>query len=79
MGVLKALVLFLRVWLVTRVHLTVENLALRQQLAVMKRSNKRPKLRRRDRVSWTWLMRLWPHTDSNFDFSTRAQFTEENS
>ncbi len=64
MGVLKALVLFLRIWFVTRVHLTVEILALRQQLAVMKRSNKRPKLRPRDRVFWIWLMRLWPHWKS---------------
>ena len=64
MGVLKALVLFLRVGFVTRVHLTVEILALRQQLAVMKRSHKRPKLRPRDRVFWTWLMRLWPHWKS---------------
>ena len=35
MGVLKASVLFLRVWFVTRAQLTVENLALRQQLAVL--------------------------------------------
>ncbi len=40
------------------VHLTVEILALRQQLAVMKRSNKRPKLRPRDRVFWVWPTRL---------------------
>ena len=64
MGVLKALALFLRVGFVTCVHLTVEILALRQQLAVMKRSHKRPKLRPRDRVFWTWLMRLWPHWKS---------------
>ena len=64
MGVLKALALFLRVGFVTRVHLTVEIPALRQQLAVMKRSHKRPKLRPRDRVFWTWLMRLWPHWKS---------------
>ena len=38
----------------------MENLALRQQLAVLKQSNIRPKLRPRDRVFWTWLMRLWP-------------------
>ena len=64
MGVLKALVLFLRVWLMTRAHLTVEMLALRQQLAVMKRCHKRPRLRPGDRVFWTWLMRLWPHWKS---------------
>jgi hypothetical protein len=34
MGMLKALLLFLRSMFVPRVHLAVENLALRQQLAV---------------------------------------------
>ena len=56
MVVLKTLVLSLRAWFVTRAHLTVENLVLRQQLAVMTRSGKRPKLRPRDRVFWTWLI-----------------------
>ena len=61
MGLLTALALFLRAWLVSRLHLAAENLALRQQLAVLQQSNKRPKLRPRDRVIWTWLMRLWPN------------------
>ena len=39
--------------------LAVENLALRQQLGVLNRSVKRPKLRRWDRVFWVWLSRLW--------------------
>ena len=60
MGVVKATLLFLRALLATRVTLAVENLALRQQLAVLQNSSKRPKLRPRDRVFWTWLMRLWP-------------------
>jgi len=60
MGVLKASFLFLRAWFVSRLHLSAENLALRQQLAVLQRSSKRPKLRPRDRVFWTWLTRLWP-------------------
>ena len=33
-------------------NLTAENLALRQQLVVMKRVNKRPKIRRADRLFW---------------------------
>jgi putative transposase len=37
----------------------MENLALRQQLAVLKRSAKRPRLRQRDRIFWVWLRRLW--------------------
>ena len=44
MGMLKALLLFLRSMFVPRVHLAVENLALRQQLAVCRQSIKRPKL-----------------------------------
>jgi hypothetical protein len=59
MGVLKACILFLRGMLVPRSALAIENLALRQQLAVYKQSVKRPKLRPRDRIFWVWLFRLW--------------------
>src|SRR5213593_1554807 len=41
-------------------QLALENLALRQQLAVYKRTTNRPRLRRSDRVLWVWLSRLWP-------------------
>jgi len=41
-------------------QLAVENLALRQQLAVYKRTANRPQLRRRDRLFWVWLSRTWP-------------------
>jgi len=40
-------------------HLALENLALRQQLAVYKRTANRPKLRRSDRLFWIWLARGW--------------------
>jgi putative transposase len=40
-------------------HLALENLALRQQLAVYKRTAPRPKLRTTDRLFWTGLARLW--------------------
>ena len=50
MGVLKACVLFLRGTLVPRSTLAIENLALRQQLAVYKQSVQRPTLRPRDRI-----------------------------
>ena len=40
-------------------NLAAENLALRQQLAVMKRTNKRPKIRRADRLFWVLLSRIW--------------------
>src|SRR5438034_8434783 len=36
-------------------QLAVENLALRQQLAVYKRTTARPKLRTTDRLFWIWL------------------------
>ena len=39
--------------------LALENLALRQQLAVYKRVQKRPRLRSTDRAFWVWLSRLW--------------------
>ena len=61
MGILKALLVFLRAMLVPKAYLALENLALRQQLAVCKQSVKRPKLRPRDRVFWVWLSRLWPN------------------
>ena len=61
MGILKAVLVLLRAMLIPKIHLAVENLALRQQLAVCKQSIKRPKLRLRDRVFWVWLSRLWPN------------------
>ena len=39
--------------------LFIENLALRQQLMVMRLSVKRPKIRKRDRLFWVILSRLW--------------------
>lgn len=38
-----------------------ENLALRQQLAIMKRQCPRPRLRTVDRFFWFWLSRIWLH------------------
>ena len=43
----------------SRRELALENLALRQQLAVLKRSSKRPKLAKMDRAFWVALSRLW--------------------
>ncbi len=39
--------------------LALENLALRQQVAAMKWSIKRPRLRSRDRLFWIMLCRFW--------------------
>jgi len=59
MTVVAGLLLFLRALFLTRAALAAENLALRQQLALLRQSVKRPKLRPRDRVFWVWLSRLW--------------------
>src|SRR5439155_27121039 len=40
-------------------QLALENLALRQQLAVYNRTARRPKFRRSDRLFWVWLARVW--------------------
>lgn len=44
-----------------RGELALENLALRQQLTVWKRSHPRPQLRRKDRLFWLGLSRSWSH------------------
>jgi putative transposase len=41
-------------------YLTAENLALRQQLIVLKRNQNRAQLKERDRVFWKILSRIWP-------------------
>jgi hypothetical protein len=60
-GIWDAAFIFLRTWFVSKSNLAAENLSLRQQLAVVNQSIKRPKLHLRDRVFWTCLRRLWPH------------------
>ena len=40
-------------------HLIIENIVLRQQLAIRKQSIKRPKIRMRDRLFWVILSRFW--------------------
>ena len=59
---LAALVVVLRsLALICRGHRAValENVALRQQLAVFRRTVKRPPLRRRDRLFWMLLANAW--------------------
>jgi putative transposase len=40
-------------------NLALENLALRQQLAIFKRRHPRPSLRPTDRLFWVWLSKIW--------------------
>jgi hypothetical protein len=57
---LYALLKSARSSLKTMRELALENLALRQQLAILKRKTKRPKLNNADRAFWVALRRLWP-------------------
>ncbi len=59
MFVFSAFYQVLRSLLVPRLVLVTENLALRQQLVVLHRSTKRPRLRSRDRLFWIALSQLW--------------------
>jgi putative transposase len=51
---------YVRALFVSRHKLALEAVALRQQLAVFKRKQSRPKLRRLDRLFWIALRSLWP-------------------
>jgi transposase InsO family protein len=59
------MILVLGVWAFVRALLghstavSLENVVLRHQLAVLQRSVARPRLRRRDRIFWVGLSRLW--------------------
>jgi putative transposase len=59
MVLISALFLLIRSLIISRIALAAENLALRQQLAVLNRKVHRPKLHRRDRFFSAILSRLW--------------------
>jgi putative transposase len=59
MSLFPVLLFFLRALFTQRLELAAENLALRQQLAILNRTAKLPKLRPQDRLLWTTLSRLW--------------------
>ncbi len=59
MFILSAFFLFLRSLLQSRISLATEILVLRQQLAVINRTVKRPQLHRRDWLFWVILSRIW--------------------
>ena len=40
-------------------NLALENLALRQQLVILKRTQKRTAIGKKDRLFWVWLSRIW--------------------
>ena len=59
MSLVLALLGTLRAALKARTDLVLENLALRQQLALLRRRSKRPRVRLLDRVFWMWLSQWW--------------------
>jgi len=59
MGWIQLIFIFLRAAVRSQAELAAENLVLRQQLAVLEQGSKRPRLRNRDRIFWTWIARLW--------------------
>ena len=54
-----AILAYIRALLVPRHRLALEAAALRQQLAVLKRKQPRPRLKRLDRLFWTAMQRLY--------------------
>ena len=60
MSIVLALLGALRAALRSHADLALENLALRQQLALLQRRSKRPRFGRLDRAFWVWLSTRWP-------------------
>ena len=65
MNICKVLFLLFRGLFVSRSDLILENLALRQQLTIQQRTIKRPKLKNKDRIFWSWISQIWPDWKSN--------------
>src|ERR1700682_2844711 len=59
MSLVLALLGAARATLSTHPTLALENLALRQQLALLRHRSKRPRFGRLDRAFWVWLSRRW--------------------
>ena len=59
MSIFRIILLLFRALLRGRSRLALENLALRQQLAILHRKAPRPRLRRADRAFWVSLARVW--------------------
>ena len=56
---LSAILTYVSGFVISRHHLALEAVALRQQLAVYKRKQPHPKLRRSDRLFWIVVRRIW--------------------
>jgi transposase InsO family protein len=60
LDLIPAVLAAFRVFFRSRLDTSLEILALRQQVAVLKRKHRRPSLNRLDRFFWTTLRSLWP-------------------
>ena len=60
LDLIPAVLAAFRVFFRSRLDTSLEILALRQQVAVLKRKRRRPSLNRLDRFFWTTLRSLWP-------------------
>ncbi|MFH1447547.1 MAG: hypothetical protein ABIG39_01680 [Candidatus Micrarchaeota archaeon] len=65
MNICKVLFLLFRGLFVSQSNLILENLTLRQQLTIQQRTIKRPKLKNKDRIFWSWISQIWPDWKSN--------------
>ena len=61
MGAIRTAMTVFGAFVQDRSELALENLALRQQLAILERKSKCPRLRKRDRLFWAILSRIWPN------------------
>ena len=59
LAVVYAFLSMLGVLFRSQLALRFENLALRHQLAIYRRTVKRPSIRPEDRILWSWLSRRW--------------------
>ena len=59
MSILRVFLLLFRALFQERSRLALENLALRQQLAILRHEAPRPQLRRADRAFWVTLAQVW--------------------
>ena len=64
MVIIQLILTFLKAFFAGRAALAAEDLALRHQLVVLQRSVRHPKLRKRDRMFWSWLSRPWTGWES---------------
>src|SRR6266478_2164382 len=73
MSLVLAVLGALRTALRTRADLTLENLALRQQLALLRRHSKRPQFGRLDRAFWVWLSTRWAGWNRSEEHTSELQ------